>query len=873
MIGDRLRGLLKQTRALVSREAVERELDEEIRFHVEREAERLSRLEGLDSTQARRRALIALGGVEPTKERVRQARWTRWPEDIGRDVQYGLRSLRKRWGMTTAAVVVLAVGIGASAMIYDVVRALATDAVPFPDPDRLVTVSLRNERGQGLAASLYGLQTWLQGSAGSVALAGYTSDEFFVGGDGETFRVQGARITHGFFDALGVTALRGRLSPADDTESEAVAIITERFWASRFGSEASVVGRSVRIDGTEHTVIGIVPSGQQFPPAADVWIPLGRSTADDSLRVTVLGRLVTGATTTEAEAALATMQRGLDRERPQEERASRLVVEPLSGRPGGDDLIALVLLQCSVLVLLLITSANAAGLMLTRAIERRRELAVRTSLGAGRGRLVRQVFVESALLAASAGLLGLGLAQVGILLLRNAVPDSISRGMLSWERFGLDGNTIVVAMVVMPALTGVMIAILPALRAVRGDLKLHLRDDAPTATYGRRGSRLSRLLLSAEVALSMTLLLIAALLTRSLTTQLRSDPGFDADGVLVVEWAVPPRDNHAGDAVARLQQQLLERLAAIPEIDAAAIGSTLPMSRRWSTRQYRLTESDPDADPYYANWRSITASYLRTLNIPLLAGRRFQESDDESAATVAIISESMASRHWPDGSALGRQIEVDARTWTVIGVAGDVHDAGAQRPAAQTIYIPQAQSPGTTGYLAVRASGNPADFAQHVRQEMLSIRSDMAIGDIRTLPDMVREYYAGERLMVQLMAAFAFASLLITVVSLYALAAHAVIRRRREIGIRLALGAFPRQILTVVMQQAFASVVGGISFGMLLAAGAAQMLGGMLYGVRPIDPLAFTLLPASVLAVAIVASLIPSLRATKVDPTRALRVG
>jgi predicted permease len=872
MIGDRLRGLLKQTRALVSKEAVERELDDEIRFHVEREAERLSRLEGLDSTEARRRALVALGGVEPTKERVRQARWTRWPEDIGRDVQYGLRSLRKRWGMTTAAVVVLAVGIGASAIIYDVVRALATDAVPFPDPDRLVTVSLRNERGQGLAASLYGLQTWLQGSAGSVALAGYTSDEFFVGGDGETFRVQGARITHGFFDALGVTALRGRLSPADDTESEAVAIITERFWASRFGSEASVVGRSVRIDGTAHTVIGIVPSGQQFPPAADVWIPLGRSTADDSLRVTVLGRLVTGATTTEAEAALATMQRGLDRERPQEERASRLVVEPLSGRPGGDDLIALVLLQCSVLVLLLITSANAAGLMLARAIERRRELAVRTSLGAGRGRLVRQVFVESALLAASAGLLGLGLAQVGILLLRNAVPDSISRGMLSWERFGLDGNTIVVAMVVMPALTGVMIAILPALRAVRGDLTIHLRDDAPTATYGRRGSRLSRLLLSAEVAMSMTLLLIAALLTRSLTTQLRSDPGFDAEGVLAVEWAASPDENRAAN-VARFQHQLLEQLAALPEIDAAAIGSTLPMSRRWSTRQYRLTESDPDADPYHANWRSITASYLGTLNIPLLAGRRFQESDDESAATVAIISESMASRHWPDGSALGRQIEVDARTWTVIGVAGDVHDAGAQRRAAPTIYIPQAQSPGTTGYLAVRASGNPADVAQRVRQEMLSIRSDMAIGDIRTLPDMVREYYAGERLMVQLMAAFAFASLLITVVSLYALAAHAVIRRRREIGIRLALGAFPRQILAGVMVQAFASVVGGITFGMLLAAGAAQMLGGMLYGVRPIDPLAFTLLPASVLAVAVVASLVPSLRATKVDPTRALRVG
>jgi predicted permease len=872
MIGDRLRGLLKQTRALVSKEAVERELDEEIRFHVEREAERLSSLEGLDSTEARRRALVALGGVEPTKERVRQARWTRWPEDLGRDVQFGIRSLRRRWGMTMAAVVVLAVGIGASAMIYDVVRALATDAVPFPDPDRLVTVSLRNERGQGLAASLHGLQTWLRGSASIVALAGYTSDEFFVGGDEEAFRIQGARITHGFFDALGVTALRGRLRPADDTRSEAVAIITERLWASRFGSEASVVGRPIRIDGTPHTVIGIVPSGQQFPPAADVWIPLGLSNADDSLRVTVLGRLVAGATTAEAEAALATMQRGLHRERPQEERASRVVVEPLSGRPDGDDLIALVLLQCSVLVLLLITSSNAAGLMLTRAIERRRELAVRTSLGAGRGRLVRQVFVESALLATSAGLLGLGLAQVGILSLRNAVPDSISRGMLSWERFGLDGNTIVVAMVVMPALTGVMIAILPALRAVRGDLTIHLRDDAPTATYGRRGSRLSRLLLSAEVAMSMTLLLIAALLTRSLTTQLRSDPGFDAEGVLAVEWAASPDENRAAN-VARFQHQLLEQLAALPEIDAAAIGSTLPMSRRWSTRQYRLTESDPDADPYHANWRSITASYLGTLNIPLLAGRRFQESDDESAATVAIISESMASRHWPDGSALGRQIEVDARTWTVIGVAGDVHDAGAQRRAAPTIYIPQAQSPGTTGYLAVRASGNPADVAQRVRQEMLSIRSDMAIGDIRTLPDMVREYYAGERLMVQLMAAFAFASLLITVVSLYALAAHAVIRRRREIGIRLALGAFPRQILAGVMVQAFASVVGGITFGMLLAAGAAQMLGGMLYGVRPIDPLAFTLLPASVLAVAVVASLVPSLRATKVDPTRALRVG
>lgn len=585
----------------------------------------------------------------------------------------------------------------------------------------------------------------------------------------------------------------------------------------------------------------------------------------------MIGRLRQGATRQEAQVALETIQRGLDAGRPADERASGVAVMSLTGRQSEYARTALFLLQSAVVFLLLIACTNAAGLMLTRGMQRRQEIAVRASLGASRVRIMRQLLVESTLLALGAGVLGMFVAYLAMETLRNALPSLLTRNILGWERLGLDGHAVMFALA-LSALTSIAFGLVPALRAVRGDLTVHLREGAPTTTAGRGTSRIMRLLVSGEVALALTLLLTGGLLTRSLLELLRADPGFHAEGVLAVQWTLPPERYESREAVTRFQDPLLERLDATPGVRSAGLVSNLPMSRTGWTKQYRVQNSDPDTEEQRASWRPITPDYLESLGIPLLRGRHFVRTDGPGAARVAIISEALAKRHWPDGAnPLGRQLEVEGERWTVIGVAQDVYNFGVDRQPAPTIYVPQRQSPSTTGFLAVRAAGDPADLAPLVRQEIWRIDPEIAVGEIRTMEHMVRDFFATERLMALLVATFASISLLITVISLYTLVAHSVARRRREIGIRLALGARPRQILLGTMSQGVTWVGIGIGIGLFLSAGAAQLLAGMLYGIRRLDPMVFTLIPAGLFAVAILASYIPARRATRVDPMIALR--
>jgi putative ABC transport system permease protein len=824
--------------------------------------------------------------MERYKEEVRDARGVRWLEEFGADLRFAVRMARRRPGLTVVIVATLALGIGASIAIHDAGRALATHAIPFPEPDRLVTVELRDGRGLGGTPSYREFRLWESAAEGVLATGAFVSGEFFVGDGSQTFRAFGAGVTGGFFPVLGVEPLLGRtLGPADTAQEDGpVAVITERLWKGRFGADPGIVGRSIRIGGVAHTVIGVVPVGLQFPAAADLWMPLvpgaGASSAAgaamdeaESLRVSAVGRLRAGASVREAEAALATIRSGLDAEQPAGEGDERVAVAALTGVPDGADRIALILLQVAVVVLLLVTSTNAAGLMLTRAVERRQEVAVRDALGASRGRVVRQLLVESILLAALAGGLGLVVAQLAIVGLRSAVPTTVSRHMLGWERFGLDWHAVGLGLT-LAALTGVAFGLVPALRAVRGDLTVHLRDGAPTTTVGRRGSRVARLFLCGEVALALMLLLTAGLLARSLSGLLTADPGFEAEGVLAVEWALPPDRYEAEDAIVRFQEPILERLGGAPGVGAVAVISNLPMSRTGWSKPFRVKGSDPTAEASAASWRPITPGYLPAMGIELVRGRHLARGDGAGAQRVAIVGEALASRHWPDGAEpLGQTLEVEGEEWTVVGVVRDVHNFGARRRAEPTIYVPQAQSPTRAGFLVVRAAGDPTGLAQRIRDEIWGIDPDIALGEIRTMSGMVREFYWNDQLTALLMTAFAVGALLITVVSLYALVAHSVARRRHEIGIRLALGARPRLILLGTISQGVTWVALGIVIGMILALGAARGLAALLYGIGPLDPVVFVLVPAGVLAVAVLASYLPALRATAVDPIETLRGG
>lgn len=867
--------LRERVRALLFRSREESELAEELAFHLELEVEKNIR-EGLAPEEARRRALLIFGGVERHKEAVRDARGLRWLEELAADLRYAGRMVRKRPGLTLVIVATLALGIGTSIMVYSAGRALVFGAIPFPEPGRLVTIELHGEQGRWLSPTRDGFRHLRDAAATSLALGAYTIDSRFVGDGTRTYQARGSRVTGDFFFALAIEPLLGRtLTPADEAAgNELVAVITKRLWETRFGTDPEIIGRPVQIDGRFHTIVGVIPTDLQYPAGTEFWTPLGPSAAGAAAPYLImLGRLRPGVARDEVRTALATIQAGLDQERQPAERTTRLAVEPLSGQPSGNDLISFFLLQGAVLALLLIAATNAAGLMLMRALERRQEIAIRASLGAGRGRVVRQFLVEGVLFAGISATLGLGVAHLAITALRHALPASFSSNMLGWERFGLDGHAVILALA-LAALTGALIGIVPARRALRGDLHAHLREDAPTATAGRRGSRVARLLLSGEVALALVLLLTAGLLTRSFLALLDADPGFAADGVLTVQWALPPERYGGQEAVVRFQDPLLERLAGIPGVRSAGHVSNLPMSRTGWTRRYHVEGDDVDADSRSANWRPVTPGYLPTLAIALTSGRHFLRTDGTGAPRVAIISEALARREWPDGaSPLGRQLRVGAEAWSVVGVVEDVHDYGVERGAGPSIYIPQAQAPTLAGFLALRVAGDPADFAHRVRQEIWGLDPEIALGEVGTLPRLVREYYAVDRLMARLMTAFAAIALLITVISLYALIAHSVTRRRREIGIRLALGARPRQILAEAMSQGVTWVGAGIVVGLLLSAGVAKLLATLLYGVGPLDPVIFVLVPGGMVGVALLASYIPAAGAAAVDPTEALRGG
>lgn len=789
------------------------------------------------------------------------------------EIRYVFRSLRRYPGTAVGIVATLAIGIGACVTIYSAGRALVTRAVPFPDPSHLATVVVRDGQGASVRPTFKAFEAWNAGAAGILSLGAYRARSHFVGDDKGAWRVPGVQIAGGFFSVLRANALIGRMF----SEGENVAVgstpvvISEGLWRSRFGGDPTLVGRTLRVDGQSFEVVGVLPRDMQFPAGADVWTPLSESdTRDSNLRVSVIARLETDDAGPRAGEALTAIQRGLDADRPTADRAEAVLVLQM-GRPSQAATLALTFLQATVVVLLLITSANAAGLMVVRATRRKLELAIRMSLGAGRVRIVRHLLTESMVLAFASAAVGLGLAWASLLALYRGAPAVMTRNILGWERLGLDESGVGVGLV-LALVTGVICGALPALRIVRGDLSAHLREGSNASSEGGRGGRLDRLLLSGEVALSLALMMTAGLLARSLSELLVSRPGFETQGVLAVQWALPPERYDEGDAVARFVRPVLDRLDGVPGVRAASAVSNLPMSRTGWSKEYRILGEDPTVAAQSASWRPMTPGYLEALQIPLLRGRSIGSADGPDAPRVAVVSEALVTQRWSDGAdPLGDVLVVDGQEWTVVGIAGDVHGFGVQRPADLTIYVPMAQAPTTSGYFAIRVSGDPGVLAPEVRSSIRRMDPEIAIEDTQTLRSIVEDFYGEERLLALLMTSVALVALLITLVSLSALVAQAVARRRREIGVRIALGARPHEVVAHVASATMMWVSVGIAGGLLMSAVVSVGLARVLFGVGPLDPLVFLLVPIALLVATGVACYVPARSALAVDPVDALK--
>lgn len=869
--------LRRRVRALVGRRHIEREMDDEMRLHVELEAEELVRA-GVAPDEARRRALVAFGGVERFKEEARDGRGTRWLEDLARDLKLAARQLRAAPGFALAAVVTLALGIAATTVIFSLANALLIRPLPVPDPDGVVGIS----REQGANGGSGGLPTAVfmdlaERARSFESIGAYHSAAFNLSAEGGAEYVDGGVATPEVLRIFGARALLGRLPGSDDTERDVV-VLGQSLWKTHFGADSTVVGREVELNGERRTVIGVL-AGAAGPEDVELWVPL-RSAAEDRLDrragyLTVVARLRAGVTRQQADAEARAIGDRLAAEYPSDARTS-LYVRTLRGLYVGTDFMRpiILMLMGAVGLVLLIACANVASLQLARTAAREREIVLRASLGAGRGRLVRQLLTESVLLGLAGGVGGVLLAQLGLRLCLAAIPVA----MPAWLVPDLDWRVLLFATGV-SVLTGIAFGLAPALGAGRVRVAEALASGPRTGTT-RRGGRLRSTLVAGQIALSLVLVIAATLLLQSFARLQGATLGFDPEGVAVVRLSLAGERYDTPGERAAFHAALLERMGALPGVRSAAMVTGLGIANdAWNRGVLIEGRPVPDRAPMVA-FSGISGDYFDAVGMTIVAGRAPHGSEATAAgARVAVVNEAMAREMWPGASPLGQRFrlvpgDTSAAAWyTVVGVARDAVQRELGRPARAQMFV--TGQPGATPRLLVRASSDDAAAAliPQVRAAVAAVDPGVPAFEPLLMRDMVSrsESYWMPRLWGGLVGAFAAVALTIAVVGLFGVISYVVRQRSHELGVRLALGATPGDVMRLVLGRGVRLTVAGIVIGLAGAMAATRLLAGLLYGVAPRDPATFLLVTVVILAVALLASWIPARRAMRADPAAALR--
>lgn len=815
----------------------------------------------------------------------RQRRAGAFLETLVQDVRYGARSLAARPGFTAAAAIALALGLGANTALFSVANAVLLRPLAYASPERL-TVILHQGRNPVAPANFLDWQRDARSFAGMGAAEYWEPN---VGAGDAPERAVALRVTSDIIPLLGVSPRLGRafVAEEDTPGRDHVAVLSHALWQRRFGGDPGIVGRSITLDGEAYTVIGVMPPSFGFAPfwatRAQLWVPLAlgsraASRVGNSLRV--FARLAPGTTLEQARAEMSTITARLEREYPGTNR--EVVVMPLRERVVGDVRPAVVVLLGAVTLVLLIACANVAHMLLARAAGRQREMAVRTALGATRRRLVRQLLVESGMLALLGGALGLLLAIGAIRAVVAFGPADVPRlGTVAIDMRAL-GFLCVVSLV-----TGIGFGLVPALRAAgTGDA---LRDAARGSTEGRAHGRVRGALVASELAVAVIVLVAAGLMIRSMVALQAIDPGFDPRNVLSVVVSVAGAREEAPALRAPFYQQLVERVRATPGvIDASAINH-LPLGGDLWGRSFFVEGRPlpPAGDEPGATYRVVLPGYFGTMRIPLLEGRDLTASDRRGADQVVVINEFMARRYWPGQSAIGKRLTIDdprandQPAWlTVVGVVkNDVRGEWIDGPAEE-MFLPYLQRPDTYEgvspprtylTLVVRTTGDPVALAGPLRAAVSSLDPAVTVADVRSMEQVVAEATARPRFYVLLLGAFAAVALALSAVGIYGVMSHVVSRRTHEIGIRMALGARPTDALALVIGQSMGVAVLGVVVGMVGALALTRLMATLLYGVRPTDPVTFAAAPLVLLMAALAASWLPARRATRIDPLEALR--
>jgi putative ABC transport system permease protein len=795
--------------------------------------------------------------------------------DLVRDMRYALRTLIRAPGFTAVAVITLSLGIGANTAIFSVVDSILLRPLPVADPDRLVSLCETNPAIAGFCiASPTNVEDWSQQSRSFAAIGIARDWPFILKTEEGVEGINGGIATPDFFDVLQFTPALGRLFVPDDLEpgNNRVVVLTHATWRSRFGSDATIVGRTLTLDDESFTVIGVLPADAVVPRMEhyQVWAPLHfhpREARRRSWRgFRALGRLADGATIAEARAEMATIANRLAGEYPETNDGWGVRLVPLHEQVVGSVRPMLLVFLGAVGFVLLIGCANVANLLLARSAGRRRELAVRIALGANRGRLVRLLLGESVLLALMGGAAGLLLAVWAVNTFVSLAPGGIPR----LDEVAIDVRVLVFALLI-SLLTSVAFGLVPSLQATSLDLNEELKEGDRGSSSRRLGVR--GLLVISEVALALMLLIGAGLLTQSFATLLRWRPGFDQSNLLTVWLLASSGKYETGDQVVSVFQQAADEVGALPSVESVGRASAGPLFGGRETDEFHI-EGPPLPAPGegpVARWFDIGPNYFATLGISTVKGRSFTEADGRGAPPVAIINETAVRRYWPGEDPLGQRVTIYGRTMTVVGVVSDVRPLRPGTPTDAEIYWPQQQAPRYATYLLIRTKTDPSSAVQGIRARLQQLDPDMQVSGFMTLEQRVSRELVGPRFNMLLLGIFAAVAVLLAAVGIYGVIAYTVARRTREMGIRMALGAQSWDIVKAVVAQGMVPTMIGVGLGLIGAVGLTRVLDTLLFGVSPTDPVTFAAVAITLAAVAALACYIPARRATRVDTVVALR--
>ncbi|HWS87826.1 MAG TPA: ABC transporter permease [Pyrinomonadaceae bacterium] len=809
------------------------------------------------------------------------------------DVRYAVRALWKSPGFTLVAVLALALGIGANTAIFSVVNAVLLRPLPYAESGRLVAVgqTYPENRATPSNTSYRNFTDWKEQARAFERMAAYYTTTFTRTGGGESVRLRGAVVTHDMFDLLGATPALGRgFRPEDERPGGGgdgrPAVLSYECWRRDFGGDRGVLGRAVTLNEKGYTVVGVMPAGFRFPvqgQPTEVWT----STASDAERPKgpgtimegrgfrtwrVVARLREGVGPEEAQAEMDSVAANLASAYPEANKEVGVRVMPLLESVVGPLRPTMLLLFGAVGFVLLIACVNVANLLIEHAVRRRKEITVRVALGASRWRVARHLLVESLLLSLAGGALGTLLALWLTELLVAFSPERITR--VAEAR--LDARVLLFTLGV-SVLTGAVFGLAPALAASKVNLTEALNDGGHGSTGGLRHNRLRGLLVVAEVAMAMVLLVGAGLLVQSLLNLRRVDPGFNPENVLTLSVSVPP-SKYPRERGADFYSRLLERVAALPGVTAASATSSLPLSGEAATTGFDIEgrPAEPGREPV-GEVQSVAPGYFRTMGIPLLGGREYDRRDTFGSAPVVVINEALARQYFPGEDPLGKRIKPGFSTAgpgvmrEIVGVVGNVRHRGLDAESRPAFYFADAQMPMWGLTLVVRAAADPAALAGPVRERVRELDPDVPVYRVRTIEDFVSISVAEPRFNTLLIGLFAALALLLTVVGIYGVTSYAVTQSRRELGIRVALGARPRDIIRLMLGRGLVLTLAGLGVGLAAVFGLTRYMAGMLFGVRPLEPATLALLSLLLGSVALLACYLPARRAAKVDPLVALK--